>query len=314
DKFNATSYDDITVVIISLQTFAGMWINTFIVSVLGLAWVRKKSFNSNEKILFFLGCSRFCYFSNLWAYFFLLIKYPWCFYVQPIPQLLSAVHNFFNASNTWASACLCVFYCIKIANFRHIVFTFLKAKIDRIVPGLLLVSVLVSLIVSILCYDITDRALVGNLSSNIEGNLWVRITKMDNHYFIIFFINGFLFAAAFTAAILSALLLLFSLWRHKCRMQTNSVKDFSMEAHIRAMKSILTFIVVYTINFIYLVLSLIYASEKNITVIFLVLIFQYALPALHSLILIFSNPKLEETLLRTLTCVKCKVCLRQEPE
>ncbi|NWH51372.1 TA2R9 protein, partial [Fregata magnificens] len=310
DKFNATSYDVMAMVIITLQAFAGVWINTFIVFVLCISWVKKKSFNSNEKILLFLGCSRFWYLCIAWVYSFLSIIYPWCFYVHPIPQLFAAIQSFLNSSNLWVSACLCVFYCIKIANFRHIFFIYLKVKIDRIVPWLLLGSVLLSLVLCVLVYDITDEALCNNLNSTTLGNFWKLSVRMDEHFFPIFFISGFGFATAFTAAMFSSLLLLFSLWRHNRKMQTSSVKNLSMDAHIKAMKSILSFFFVYSINFTCLVLTLIYATKKENPVTFLILVFQYTFPAVHSLILIFSNPKLEKTLLRTLPCVKCKVCMR----
>ncbi|KFQ75887.1 Taste receptor type 2 member 9, partial [Phoenicopterus ruber ruber] len=297
---NATSYDAMAMVIISLQTFAGMWINAFIVSVLCIAWVKKKSFNSNEKILLFLGCSRFWYLCISWVYSLLSVIYPWCFYVHPVPQLFAATYTFLNSSNLWVSAWLCVFYCIKIANFRHIFFIYLKVKIDRIVPWLLLGSVLLSLVIGILVYDVTDKAHCNNPNSTTLGNFWKLSIKVDEYFFPIFFISGFGFATAFTAVIFSALLLLFSLWRHKRKMQTNSVKNLSMDAHIKAMKSILSFFFLYSINFTCLVLTLIYATKQENPVTFLILVFQYVFPAVHSLVLIFSNPKLEKTLLRIL--------------
>ncbi|KFQ72224.1 Taste receptor type 2 member 9, partial [Phaethon lepturus] len=296
---NATSYDAMAMVVITLQALAGMWINAFIVSVLCIAWVKKKSFNSNEKILLFLGCSRFWYLCITWLYSFLSIIYPWCFFVHPIPQLFIAIQTFLNSSNLCVSACLCVFYCIKIANFRHIFLIYLKVKIDRIVPWLLLGSVLLSLVVCILVYNITDTKHHNNLNSTTLGNFWKLSIRMDGHFFPIFFISSFGFATAFMAVIFSALLL-FSLWRHKRKMQTNSVKNLSMDAHIKAMKTILAFFFVYSINFTCLVLTLIYATKKENPVTFLILVFQYAFPAVHSLILIFSNPKLEKALLRTL--------------
>ncbi|NXT47569.1 TA2R9 protein, partial [Pluvianellus socialis] len=310
EKCNVTSYDIMAVIIISVESFAGMWINAFIVFVLCLAWAKKKSFNSNEKIVLFLGCCRFWYLCITWVYFFLSILYPWFFYVHPIPQLFGSVQSFLNCSNLWVSACLCVFYCIKIANFRHIFFNYLKVKIDRIVPWLLLGSMLLSLVVCILVYDITNEACCNNLNSTARGNFWKRSIRMDEHFFPVFFITGFGFATAFMAVIFSALLLVFSLWRHKCKMQTNSGKNLNMDAHIKAMKYILYFFLIYSINFICLVLTLVYATKKVNPVVFLILVFQYAFPAVHSLILIFSNPKLEMTLLRTLSCMKCKVCMR----
>ncbi|NXC74376.1 TA2R9 protein, partial [Anhinga anhinga] len=310
DQFNATSYDVMATVIITLQAFAGMWINTFIVSVLCISWVKKKSFNSNEKILLLLGCSRFWYLCITWVYFFLSINYPWCFYVQPIPQLFAAIQSFLNSSNLWVSACLCVFYCIKIGNFRHIFFIYLKVKVDRIVPWLLLGSVLLSLVICILVYNISNEVPCNNLNSTTLGNFWKLSARVDKHFFPIFFISGFVFATAFMAVMFSTLPLLLSLWRHKRKMQTNSVKNLSMDAHIKAMKSVLSFFLIYSINFACLILTLIYATKKENPVMFLILVFQYAFPAVHSLILIFSNPKLKKTLLRTLSCVKCKVCTR----
>ncbi|NXG63819.1 TA2R9 protein, partial [Hemiprocne comata] len=313
-QLNVTTFNASAMAIISLQTFAGIWINAFMVSVLCLAWVRKKSPNSNEKILLFLGCSRFGYLCITWVYFFILKIYPSCFNVSPMQPLLVAIESFFNCSNLWVSAFLSVFYCIKIANFRHSFFIHLKVKIDRIVPWVLLGSVLLSLGLGILIYKTNDEALSDKINCTIIGNLWKENTDIRQHFFSLYVIIGFVFATAFTAVISSALLLLFSLWRHKHKMQTKSVNNISMDAHIKAMKYILSFLCIYSINFICLVLLLIYSLKnmKNQDVMMLLIaVFRHAFPAVHSLILIFSNPKLEKTLLRTLSCVKCKVCMRQ---
>ncbi|XP_074777799.1 taste receptor type 2 member 9-like [Athene noctua] len=310
DKFNATLYDAIALVIITPQAFAGMWINAFIVSVLCGTWLKKKTFNSNEKILLVLGCSRFWYLCTTWTYSFFSVIYPWCFYVQPIPPLFAAIQSFFDSSNLWASAFLCVFYCIKIATFRHTFFIYLKVKIDRIVPWLLLGLLLSSLFLCILAYDFTDKTCCQNLTSTSLGNLGKSNTGTDEHFFPMFFLSGFGITTSFMAVTFSALLLLFSLWRHKLKMQTNSMKDLSMDAHIKAMKSILSLFFMYSINFIFLVLMLIYSMKMENSVMFLISVFLYVFPSVHSLILILSNPRLEKALLRTLPCVKGKVCMK----
>ncbi|KFQ96833.1 Taste receptor type 2 member 9, partial [Opisthocomus hoazin] len=297
---NATLYDAIATAIITLQAFAGMWINAFIVSVLCIAWVKKKSFNSNEKILLFLGCVRFWYLCITGLYFVLSTFYARCFYVYPIPQIFVTIQSFLNSSNLWVSACLCVFYCIKIANFRHRFFIYLKVKIDRIVSRLLGGLVLLSLVFCILGYEVTDNQYDDNFNATSVGNIWRLLVRTDKRILPIIIATVSGYAVAFTAVISSALLLLFSLWRHQRKMQTNSVKNLSTDAHIKAMKSILSFFLIYSINFTCLVLSLTYSMDKNNPVIFYVSLFQFAFPAAHSLILIFSNPKLEKTLLRTL--------------
>ncbi|NWQ83958.1 TA2R9 protein, partial [Columbina picui] len=310
NKYNVTSYGNMTILVITLQAFVCMWINGFIVSVLCMAWVKKKSLNSNEKILLFLGCCRFLYLCFTWVSSFLQTIYPSCYRAQHVPQILTAIQSFLDFSNLWVSACLCIFYCIKIANFRHTFFNYLKAKIDRMVPWLLFVSVLLSMVIGILVYDVAQEPQFGNFGFTSLGSLWKLSIRVDEHFFPIFFTAGLGFAIAFVAVIFSAFLLLFSLWRHKLKMQTNSMKNHSMDVHIKAIKYILSFFFIYTINFTCLVLALGFATKEANPMMFLVSVVQYAFPAVHSLILIFSNPKLKKTLLSALHCVKCKVCKR----
>ncbi|NXA16787.1 TA2R9 protein, partial [Sapayoa aenigma] len=303
---NITSYDVTALAIITLEVFAGMWINAFVVSVLCISWVKKKTLNSNEKILLLLGCSRFCYLCISWIYSFLSIIYPNYLYVHRVFQLVLSIQSFLNYSDLWVSACLCVFYCVKIANFGNSFFIYLKVKMDRMVPGLLLGSVLVSLVLSIILFNETDKAISKNLNYTCQGHIWKASIRIEEHFFPIRFIVGLVFVTSFMAVIFSALLLLFSLWRHKRNMQTNCMKDLSMDAHIKAMKSILSFFIMYSINFIFLILSLIYYANEQSHVLFLIAPVLYAFPGFHSLILICSNPKLEKTMLRVLLCVKCK--------
>ncbi|XP_027742423.1 taste receptor type 2 member 9-like [Empidonax traillii] len=310
EQFNVTSYAATAVAVVTFEAFAGMWINAFIVSVICMTWVRKRTLNSYEKILLLLGCSRFCFLCFSWVYVFLLIIYPNYFHVHPTLQLLSSAQSFFTCSNFWVSACLCVFYCIKIANFRNSFFIYLKVKIDRIVPWLLLGSALFSLVNGILVYDFTNKPHCNN--STRQGHFWKVKIKTDEHFFTFYVIIGFVYATPFTAVIFSALLLLFSLWRHRCNMQTTSLKDLSMDAHIKAMKSIISFFVMYSINIIALIVGMIYSTKEENPIMLMTYVFMCAFPGLHSLILIFSNPSLETTLLRILTCVKCTVCMTQE--
>uniref|UniRef100_A0A8D2PS60 Taste receptor type 2 n=1 Tax=Zosterops lateralis melanops TaxID=1220523 RepID=A0A8D2PS60_ZOSLA len=288
-------------VYINLEAFAGMWINAFILCALCIGWVKKKTLNSNEKILLFLSCSRISHLGFSWVNNFLSRIYPNYFYVQSILQLLASFTTFFNYSNLWVSACLCVFYCIKIANFRNRFFIYLKVKIDRMMPWLLLASGISALSMGIIMYDIAEIAQRNNLTFTCLGNFWEESIRMEKHFFSVFFLAGVGYAVSFTAVIFSALFLLFSLWRHKRMMQTNSMKDLSMEAHIRAMKSILSFLVMYTINFVCLILTIIYTMKKENTMTLLISIYLYAFPGVHSLILIFSNPKLEKALLKMLS-------------
>uniref|UniRef100_A0A8C3Y114 Taste receptor type 2 n=1 Tax=Catharus ustulatus TaxID=91951 RepID=A0A8C3Y114_CATUS len=259
--------------------FAGVWINAFIFCVLCIGWVKKKTLNSNEKILLLLGCSRIYFYCFSWVYSFLYIIYPNYIHLHTELQLITSFQNFFNYSNLWISACLCAFYCIKIANFRNSFFTYLKAKIDKMVPWLLLGSGVLAL-------------------NNINEII------MDKYFSTYFFLTCFGYAVSFMAVMLSAVFLLFSLWSHKRKMQTNSMKDLSMEAHIRAMKSIFSFLVIYSMNFVCFTLTILYIMKNEIIIPLLLSIYMHAFPGVHSVVLIFSNLKLEKALLKILSCVK----------
>ncbi|KAJ7416326.1 taste receptor type 2 member 9-like protein [Willisornis vidua] len=297
DQPNVTSYDATVLAIVTLEVFAGMWINTFIVSVLCVAWIKKKSLDSNAKILLLLG------FTRLWNSFFIYLKVkierivPWLL----VGSLLLTLGNGILVYTIDGK---------EICNNSTGRGNFSKVKIDRIVPWLLFGAVLLSLVIAIVAYDIADKVHCNNRNSTGRGSFWNTNIKMDKHFFPSFFLTGFEYAVSFMAVIFAALLLLFSLWKHKCNMQTNSMKDLSMDAHIRAMKSILSFLVMYTINFASLILTMVYTTKKGSPVMFLIVVFQYAFPGVHSLFLIFSNPKLEKTLLRILPCVKFRVCMR----
>ncbi|NXE63290.1 TA2R7 protein, partial [Calcarius ornatus] len=279
-------------------------INAFIVCVLCIAWVKKKTLNSNEKILLLLGCSRISFLCSAWAYQFIRIIFPNYLYVYPILQLLTSFSAFFNYSNLWVSACLCGFYCIKIANFRNSFFIYLKVKIDRMVPWLLLGSQILALAMGVVIYDLMETLQSSNLTFTCQGNPGEARITMDKHFFSSFFLTGFAYAVSFLVVIFAAVFLLFSLWRHKRTMQTSSMKDLSMDAHIRAMKSVLSFLVMYSLNFVCLLLEIIYTRKDENTMTLLISIYLCAFPGVHSLILIFSNPKLEKALLKILSCVK----------
>ncbi|NXM87162.1 TA2R9 protein, partial [Oenanthe oenanthe] len=307
---NVTSSGAIILAIISLEAFAGMWINAFIICLLCTCWVKEKTLNSNEKILLLLGCSRFCSLCSSWIYGFLSNIYPNCLLVYSIFQILGGAYSFSNCSSLFVSACLCGFYCIKIANFRNSFFNYLKVKIDRMVPWLLLGSVIFSLIIGILIYNTLDEAVCKNLNFTCQGSLWKATISLEEHFYALFFVTGVLYTTSLMAVIFSAVFLLFSLWRHKHKMQTNSMNSPSMEAHIRAMKSVLSFLVMYSINFVCLVLTITYIMMNENNMIVLISIYLYAYPGIHSLILILSNPKLEKKLLRFPSCMKYKICMR----
>ncbi|OXB53896.1 hypothetical protein ASZ78_001390 [Callipepla squamata] len=303
---NATSNSTASVAVFTLQALAGMCINAFIVATSCTVWLRKKSLSSSEKIMQLLGCFRFMYMCSAWIYIILSTLFPEHHFGMAIIFTFAIFPTFLYYSDLWTSACLYAFYCLKIANFRHHLFIYLKARADRIVPWMLLSSVVMSLVNCSPFFKIID--VVNNASINSTSLETVRrVNEELRKYFItVFFVSTSGFSMAFLIVTTSAFLLFFSLCRHKHKMQTSSASSLSMEAHIKAMKSLLSFFFSYTVNYIILILSQYYSSKKNLSLAFSAL--QYSFPVIHSLILICSSPRLARIALRILPCATCKGC------
>uniref|UniRef100_A0A8C4WHW0 Taste receptor type 2 n=1 Tax=Gopherus evgoodei TaxID=1825980 RepID=A0A8C4WHW0_9SAUR len=287
---NITESSIIILVILACEAFVGMWINSFIVAVNCVERVKQRYLSSTDNILAVLAFSRFCFLLKIMLQTFYSTFYPEIYYLNSIFQVFRAVTWFFNNSNQWFAACLCVFYCVKIANFSHPLFICLKFKISRLVPWLLLGSVLLSLFK---CND---------FNSSLKRIYNVKNITVETSLSQILSSCGVGFSMAFTIFIISAFLLLFSLWRHTRQMQNNSssFRSPSVEAHIQAMKAIMSFFLINIVDFTALLILLANAYEETSAASLACTIITGACPSVHSIILILSNPKLKNTLIKVM--------------
>uniref|UniRef100_A0A7M4FQ44 Taste receptor type 2 member 40 n=1 Tax=Crocodylus porosus TaxID=8502 RepID=A0A7M4FQ44_CROPO len=161
-----------------LRAVCIIWVNTFIQAVNYINWVKNRCLNSSDKILTVLGISRLCFLSASALKIFCQAVLPRFFH-------LSCVSHAF-------SAC---FWLLSSSNFSQPCFIHLNLRITRQIPRLLLVSGLFSLVVNLPCFDNPYK---------MQCDLYVV-------NLFLFYSTGF--SAAFTIFIISALLLLFSLWR-----------------------------------------------------------------------------------------------------
>uniref|UniRef100_A0A8C3XMW1 Taste receptor type 2 n=1 Tax=Chelydra serpentina TaxID=8475 RepID=A0A8C3XMW1_CHESE len=271
----------IVLVILVSEAFVGMWINSFIVAVNCVGRVKQRCLSSSDTILTVLAFSRCCFLLKTTLQTFCSTFYPEIYYQNSIFQAFRAVTWFLNSSNQWFAACLCVFYCVKIANFSNPLFICLKFKISRLLPWLLLGSVLLSF---------------------LERHYNVNNVTVETSLSHVLAICGIGFSMAFTVFIISASLLLFSLLRHTRQMQNNSSRFRSpcLEAHIQAMKAIISFFFINIVNFIALLILLTNIYQEISAASTACTIIVDACPSVHSIILILSNPKLKKTLIKVL--------------
>ncbi|XP_075056892.1 taste receptor type 2 member 39-like [Mixophyes fleayi] len=204
----------------------------------------------------------------------------------------------------WWGTVLCVFYCVKITNYSNRLFLRLKMNISRLVPWLLLTSMMVSVLSCLPCVWLVYSLQSSNSTNAINGTKNGNITLEVNYtnLMVINLVGTFIPFLIFGAAIS---LLIVSLLKHTRNM---SSKDSGMTkpqlvAHIRTiinMASFLFFYVLFLIglNVIPLTIKLQEQFYRHLCTICCV-----SYPSLHSVMLIVSNRNLKRSILTILCCV-----------
>ncbi|XP_074845102.1 taste receptor type 2 member 40-like [Carettochelys insculpta] len=307
-EYDITVASTIVLLILVAETFGGMWIQSFIVAVNCLERVKHRSLSLSDNILTVVAFSRFCFLLKTTSQTFCSAFYPEIYYSDSVFQAFKALTWFLNSSNQWFAACLCVFYCVKVANYSHPLFICLKFKISRLVPWLLLASVLLSFFSSIPFLSTIYKIHCPDLNSSLIQTYKLNNVTVETSVSYVLFICGIGFSMAFTIFITSAFLLLFSLGRHTQQMQSNSshFRSPSVEAHIQAMKAIMSFCLINIVNFIALLILLTNTFEEMSAGGLAFTLITDICPTTHSIILVLSNPKLKKTLINVLHNAKCK--------
>ncbi|NXB60616.1 T2R40 protein, partial [Struthidea cinerea] len=219
----------------------------------------------------------------------------------------STVFMFLNCSSLWFSAWLSVFYCIKVASFTQPFFIWMKQRIARLVPWMLLTSWLYSFAATI-PFAWNVNSVHDNFTAHLPmaNSSAMRTTRKDNLTLLIYLCEAST-ALPLILSVVSSVLLIRSLWVHTRQMQNNAsgFRDPSLEAHISAIKSICSFLIFYIIYFICLLLLLcntfsLLSDGESVCIAVMA-----ACPAGHTMVLIWSNPKFRELPARIWHHTKC---------
>ncbi|NWW74439.1 T2R40 protein, partial [Climacteris rufus] len=232
-----------------------------------------------------------------------------CYYEDNLFAVIKTVYTFLTYSTLWFGAWLSVFYCIKVASFTHSFFIWLKQRIARLVPWMLLASLLYSFATSIpFAWDVPS--VHDNLTAPLPMTNFseTRTTRKDSLTSLFYLCNAGI-GLPLTLSVVSSTLLIRSLWIHTRHMQNNAsgFRDPSLEAHMKAIKSVCSFLIFYITFFICLLLFftntfLLLSSAESICIVIMA-----ACPTGHSMVLIWSNPKFRELPARILHHTSCPV-------
>ena len=207
-----------------------------------------------------------------------------------------------NQSSIWFTTCLSIFYFLKISSFSHHIFLWLKGRLNMVL-FLLLGCLLISWLVT---FPHFVKIAKDNRKKN-KSTGW----SMDMHKDELFGKQIWLHLGVillFILCLITCVLLLTSFWRHNRRMQLNATvfRDPSTEAHIKAMKVLVSFIILFILNFVGTAIQLSSVTVPENKRLF---IFGMTTTVLylwgHSLTLILGNRKLKQASLRVLKPLKC---------
>ncbi|XP_033029713.1 taste receptor type 2 member 8-like [Lacerta agilis] len=209
---------------------------------------------------------------------------------------------FFSNVNFWCATWLNIFYCVKVTNFPHLLFVWLKLRIDVLAPRLLGMVIIALMLFSVhptILYF--ENKKLCNLSGTLTQNASLNNVCHDP-LFAFKTLQLSSLCMNFILSVMASMVLLISLWRYirNLRKSGSVIKDLSTQVYLNVMKSLL-FSLFFGITFFVAVIipmpNLYWYGTNGRLVVDIVL---SAVPSAHSMILILSNPKLKEILMHIL--------------
>jgi len=289
--------------LIHVEFIFGNLSNGFIVLSNFWDWVIKRKLSTIDKILLTLAISRITLIWEIYTWF-TSVYGPSSFAIGMKLQILYFTWILSSHFSLWFATALSIFYLLRIANCSWKIFLYLKWRLKQVIVGMLLAS-LVFLPGILMQRTLEERPYRygGNTSEDSMETDFARFTDLILFNLTIFSV------IPFSLASISFLLLIFSLWKHLRKMQLSSRGhgDPSTKAHTNALRIMVSFLLLYSIYFLSLLLSWIAQKHHSKLVDIIGIITGLMYPSAHSFILILGNSKLMQTSLWILSHLRCRL-------
>ncbi|XP_074125659.1 taste receptor type 2 member 3 [Sminthopsis crassicaudata] len=290
----------------------GIWGNGFLGFINCIHWIKRNKISLSDFIIMNLAFSRIILHCVL-IFDSIVLMFGLDFYYEvTLTTIREACWTFSNYLSIWLSTCLSVFYCLKIAVFSHPAFLWLKWRISRVIPCILLVCVLFFFFNTVLLikkYYIAF-ALLKMRALNII-NYTENVRRKQRELYVFHFINFLWTLVPFITSLFSCFLLILSLRRHTRAMghRTIAPRDMSTTAHVRATKAMFSYFLLFVFYFViqFIGTSTILLKDTKVLIMIIELVAP-VYPSVHSFILILQNKTLKEAFLKQL-CLK-KGCMK----
>ncbi|XP_054858888.1 taste receptor type 2 member 8-like [Eublepharis macularius] len=290
-------------IVYEIESLLSLLGNGYIIVAIGHSWLFSRKMIPCDFLLTALSLSRFLLqwvsVSSQFAYF----RSPETYLDSKTFLAFGFSWMYLNIASLWCATWLNVFYCVKVTNFAHPLFVWLKSRAGVLVPrflGLSLLAFIICSIPPILIYFEEEK------HHNLTGNLPENTSQIEAHGNDVFTflhpLQNYFTAIGFSICLTASLLVLLSLWRHTRHLEKGRLgtKDFSTQAHLRVMKPLLLLLFFYILHFSAMMITLgnVFQYGKLERLISDIVLSSY--PSIHSIIMIFTNPKLRELYIHVL--------------
>lgn len=289
-----TSLSAIPHVIIMLAAFiTGIIVNGFLIIINCYEVIKSRKLTTVQLLFVCIGISRLGLQLVLMIQSFFSVFSPLLYREKIYGEAMIFFWMFFSSLSLWFATCLSVFYCLKISGFTQSFFSWLKFRISKLVPWLLLGSVVVSTSAAILCISVEypkniDDAVIRNATLNGTN---FKIKQINE----VLLVNlGLIFPLAIF--VMCTMMLFISLHKHTHRMQ-NSVHGFqnaSTKVHVNALRTVITFFFFFISYFVVFMVNMTFRISYGSLCFFLVKDIMAVYPSGHSILIILSNSKFQQ--------------------
>ncbi|XP_039078037.1 taste receptor type 2 member 7-like [Hyaena hyaena] len=293
-----------TLMLIAAGEFSvGILGNAFIGLVNCMNWLKTRKIASIDLILTNLAMSRICLLCVILLDYFILELYPDVYTTGKQMRIIDFFWTLTNHLNVWFATCLSIFYFLKIANFFHPLFLWMKWRIDSVIPRILLACLALSVLISLVVTENLNDDFRSCVKVKKKINVTVKCRVNKAQYASIKICLNLLTLFPFSVSLVSFLLLLLSLWRHTRQMKVGATgrRDPSIEAHVGAMKAVISFLLLFIAYYLaFLVATSSYFMPETELAVMMGELIALIYPSSHSFILILGNNKLRQASLRVL--------------
>ncbi|XP_078241627.1 taste receptor type 2 member 40-like [Pogona vitticeps] len=277
----------------------GLIFNGFIATLIIIEWAKCQRLPSIELLLLSLGMSNIFTTVFLTGYFAIVFSLITVRYL--VFQILRSCFIFAASCRYTFTAWLCVFYCVKIVNSTQSLFLWWKLRISRLIPRLIVGSLIFSLSISLIAFYSLQDQTQGTTASSVTNATQEETLTLESLKIIIFATAT---GCPIVLVLLSCTLVVASLYHHVCQMtgKESCLKNPQTEAHIKAAGTVVSLLLLYVLFYVGNILSLLDTLRESVHIFVSIMMLVYS-PA-QAAILMFVNPKLKQAASRMLLQTK----------